>query len=143
MQGLLGMTRREQSFFEDLIDLATMLPWWAGVLLAIVCFFASHLFAEAPVANAAPIDDPGQATMKGLLRTVAVIGQYLVAAAFVFGAIGGGSSRTRARMRMGSRRFAPRAEVRWPNALHAMAPMRAIPSWAARFSPGCRRTRDF
>ena len=33
---------------EDLFEIAALLPWWAGVLLAAVAYFGFHMIAVSP-----------------------------------------------------------------------------------------------
>ena len=80
------MARRRQSPFEDLIDVAALLPWWAAVVLAVVAYFVIHPFAEAPTPTATSMEQMGQAVSKQLYRTLAMFGHYLVPAAFLMGA---------------------------------------------------------
>ena len=42
------MGRKKRSVFDDLVDLASRLPWWMGVLLALVSYLAIHPFASMP-----------------------------------------------------------------------------------------------
>ena len=45
--------RKKTSPAEDLIDLVALMPWWAGVLLAILGYFWLHSVASQPItANA-------------------------------------------------------------------------------------------
>jgi len=81
------MARRRQSPFEDLIDVAALLPWWVAVVLAIVAYFVIHPFADAPPPTATSMEQAGQAVTKQLYRTLAMFGQYLVPAAFLMGAV--------------------------------------------------------
>lgn len=81
------MARRRQSAFDDLIDVAAMLPWWVAVVLAVVAYFVIHPFAEAPPPTATTVQQMGQAISKQLYRTLAMFGQYLVPAAFLMGAV--------------------------------------------------------
>jgi hypothetical protein len=41
----MDMGRRKQSSLEALIDIASYMPWWIGVLLAIISYFVLDLFA--------------------------------------------------------------------------------------------------
>jgi restriction system protein len=34
--------RRKGGLFEDLIGVAATLPWWAGILLALISYFFLH-----------------------------------------------------------------------------------------------------
>lgn len=78
--------KRKQGVFEDLIDIAAMLPWWVGVLLALIAYFALHHYATAEIA---PVVSPGQmgtfvASQFG--KTLATFGQYLIPLALIIGA---------------------------------------------------------
>jgi len=81
------MARQKQGVFEDLIDLAAMLPWWAGVLLALVAYFVIHPFAVEPVPITGSVQDIGQMATGQLVRTFALVGQYVVPGAFLVGAL--------------------------------------------------------
>ena len=81
------MTRKKkQSAFEDLIDIAAMLPWWAGVLLALIAYFVLHHYANAVVAPAASVAQMGNVVANQLSKTLAMFGQYLLPLAFLIGA---------------------------------------------------------
>ena len=81
------MSRRNQSTFEDLIGLAAMLPWWAGILLAFVAYFVIHSFAVEPVPTVAALNDMGQVAAKQMVRSFAIFGQYVLPALFLIGAV--------------------------------------------------------
>ena len=82
--------RRRTSAIEDLIDLASMLPWWIALALAVLSYVLLHPFAESPIPQATgPRDFAGPLTAQ-LIRTGAMIGQYLLPVVFVLGA--GGSA---------------------------------------------------
>jgi restriction system protein len=81
------MTRKKkQSTFEDLIDIAAMLPWWVGVLLALIAYFVLHHYATAEVAQSISVAQLGANVAHQLGKTLAMIGQYLLPFAFVIGA---------------------------------------------------------
>ena len=47
--------RKNTSVFEDLFELAAMLPWWVGTILAAVAYSVLHRYAVAAVStNVAP-----------------------------------------------------------------------------------------
>jgi restriction system protein len=81
------MARRKQSAFEDFIELAALMPWWAGVLLAIVAYLVIHPFAIAPLPDATAPGELGHAVVSQLYRTIAAIGQYIIPAALLIGAV--------------------------------------------------------
>ena len=80
--------RRKTSPFEDLISLAALLPWWASLLIALVSWFFLHGVATStPPAMTHP-NQFSEAMTGTVLRSLAMVGQYLIPLAFVFGAIG-------------------------------------------------------
>lgn len=81
------MTRKKkQSAFEDLIDIAAMLPWWVGILLALIAYFVLHHYANAVIAPAASVAQMGNVVASQLGKTLAMFGQYLLPFAFLIGA---------------------------------------------------------
>ena len=70
--------RKKTSPFEDLMELVSLLPWWAGVALAVVFYIVLHRVASQPVLTAV---QPGQiATVmtQTIWRSLASVGQYIV-----------------------------------------------------------------
>lgn len=68
--------RKRTSSAEDLIDVVAMLPWWVGVLLALVSYLLLRGVASQPVVAAA---QPGQAGVaQTLWKTFATFGQYIL-----------------------------------------------------------------
>ncbi len=70
--------RKKTSPAEDLIDLVALMPWWAGVLLAILGYFWLHSVASQPItANALSLASSG--FILGVWwRGLATAGQYVV-----------------------------------------------------------------
>jgi restriction system protein len=72
------MARKKQSAGDDFIGLVAMLPWWGGVVLAIVFYFVLHHFAVVPkivpVLGQPVTDVIGRTMIAGL----AYGGQFLV-----------------------------------------------------------------
>jgi restriction system protein len=81
------MTRKKSdSILEDLFEIAARLPWWIGCALALIAYAALHRFATADVA---PITDPaqiGKLFTTQMVKTLAVIGQYILPLIFLAGA---------------------------------------------------------
>jgi restriction system protein len=72
------MARKKSSGAEDFMDLVAILPWWAGVLLALVSYLVLHQLAATP--NAAGIQ-PGQIggfVGRSLIAAFAFVGQLIV-----------------------------------------------------------------
>jgi restriction system protein len=87
------MPRQKTSAYEDFIMLASKLPWWTDIFLAIVSFFVLHGIASRPPPV---ITAPGQmatAATHGMVTGLAMFGQWLIPLAFgVAAAISGVSS---------------------------------------------------
>lgn len=69
--------RKRSSLAEDLIELVALLPWWAGLALALFSYVLLHQIAAKPVAVA----QPGQMSAivtQGLWRALASVGQYVL-----------------------------------------------------------------
>ena len=70
--------RKKTSPAEDLMELVAMLPWWAGVALALLSYLLLHKLAAQPLTVTA---QPGQvSTMvaQGLWKGLANAGQYIL-----------------------------------------------------------------
>ncbi|MBI5557497.1 MAG: restriction endonuclease [Deltaproteobacteria bacterium] len=80
------MARKKQSAFEDLIHVASLLPWWAGLLLALISYFILHNFANTQIQQPANSAELGAFATKQLYRTFAFFGQLVLPIGFVFGA---------------------------------------------------------
>ncbi len=72
------MARRKQSPAEDLLDIVAMLPWWAGVLLAIVAYVWLHSVAVSPAPTSLQAGQAGAFVAGQLFKTLAMFGQYLL-----------------------------------------------------------------
>ena len=74
---------------EALFELAAMLPWWVGTLLAAVAYVTLHRYSslDAPVALVPGQAGDGDALGGYLLRTLAYYGQYIVPVIFLLGAL--------------------------------------------------------
>jgi restriction system protein len=81
--------RRRTSPLEDLVELASLLPYWVSLIIAVIAYFFFHSYAASDVQ---PVIQPGSAVpqnMGGMMfRTFATFLQYLVPFAFVLGALG-------------------------------------------------------
>lgn len=77
--------RRKTSLFDDLFTLATLLPWWASLLVALVSWYLLHGYATSPI----PPVDPYRPDMTGaMFRGLAMALQYIVPVIFALGAVG-------------------------------------------------------
>lgn len=86
------MARKKSSTFDDLVEIASKLPWKAGVLLAMVAYLGFHYLAALPPSSlvATDLKNFGQTIGGGVVRqmmiTLSSFFQYLVAIAFLIGA---------------------------------------------------------
>lgn len=79
--------KKRTSPFEDLIDIAAMLPWWAGVALAAISYIVLHQFAgTGTTPTASNVTELAQVAQKQLIGVLCSFGQYLLPAAFLIGA---------------------------------------------------------
>lgn len=72
------MARRKTSPAEAVTDLVARLPWWAGVLLAALAYFALHPVASQSTAVTVQPGQVGAMVTQTLWRTLASIGQYVL-----------------------------------------------------------------
>jgi restriction system protein len=70
--------RKKTSPAGDLMDLVAMLPWWAGVGLAVVSYLLLHGVASQPVVAAAQPGQMGAMLTQTLWKTIASVGQYVL-----------------------------------------------------------------
>ena len=80
------MARRRTGLAEDLFEVAASLPWWAGVLMALVSYLLLHRFAATPVAAAVTPGQMGAMVAETMGRSLAAAGQYFLPLVFLAGA---------------------------------------------------------
>jgi len=80
------LARRKQNLFEDLTEITSKLPWWAGMVLAIAAYVWLHSVATAEVTAVAQPGRMGELVTQTLFKTLASFGQYLLPFAFLLGA---------------------------------------------------------
>ncbi len=74
-------SRQGQGFWSELIRSAAVLPWWAGLLLAVASYFACHALAGMAV----PASE--QPTAQLYVRTLATALQYVLPLLLVLAAL--------------------------------------------------------
>ena len=79
--------RKRTSTADDLLELVAMLPWWAGLLLAMVSYFVLHNIASQPVVAPTQSGQTGAMVTQSIWKSLATIGQYFVPFICVLGAI--------------------------------------------------------
>jgi restriction system protein len=78
---------RKSSAFEDLIELAALLPWWLSLILAGIFYAVFHHFAGIPAPVITDTKQLGSMMTGQMIKTFATFGQYLVPLAFGLGAL--------------------------------------------------------
>ena len=70
--------KRKTSPLEDMLDLVSMLPWWAGVAIAVIGYMVLHrMAAPTPIAAGQP-GQVGQMITHSVIAGLATAGQYIV-----------------------------------------------------------------
>jgi restriction system protein len=80
------MGRRKQSAFEDVIEIASMLPWWVGVGLAVAFYIGLHQVAIMEVTVPTGGKGMGDFVGKQIYKTFAMYLQYILPALLLIGA---------------------------------------------------------
>lgn len=80
------MARNKQSTFEDLIEIVSMLPWWAGASLAPVSYFLLHAYTLKEIPRSGNMHDLGAVASSSLLHGLAIFGQYFIPLVCILGA---------------------------------------------------------
>ena len=70
--------RKKTSGAEAIAELVAMLPWWAGVGLALVFYLLLHNVASQPVVIDAQPGKMGDSVIRSMWQALARVGQYLV-----------------------------------------------------------------
>jgi len=78
--------RRKSSMAEDLMDMVALLPWWAGVALALTSYWVLHAIATRPLPAAQSAQQIGQLATTAIWQGLATGGQYLLPVICLFGA---------------------------------------------------------
>ena len=70
--------RKKTSPAEDLIKLVAMLPWWAGIALAVLSYLLLHQVAAQPLTAPAQPGQVGAMVTQSLWKALASAGQYIL-----------------------------------------------------------------
>jgi restriction system protein len=80
------MRRRKQYFISDSIIVASRLPWWGCISLAIISYFILKYIGDIKVQPEYGIENIGQILVKQILVTLSMFGKYIVPVIFISGA---------------------------------------------------------
>ena len=70
--------KRKSSGLEDILDVVSLLPWWAGVAIAVVGYVVLHRLAVPVQVTSVQPGQVSQLVTQSLISAVATVGQYLV-----------------------------------------------------------------
>lgn len=70
--------KRKTSTAEDLMDLIAMLPWWAGIALALTSYMVLHSIAIRPLPAAQSPQQIDQLATSAIWQGLAIGGQYIL-----------------------------------------------------------------
>ena len=93
------MDRKKTSPVEDLFKIATLLPWWAGVGIAVVAYFVIHSFATAEIAVATKPGAFGPSIGQAIVKAIASIAQYVLPIILLAGAAASAIAKAKYRTR--------------------------------------------
>ncbi len=79
------MARRLQSLIDDAMNLISKLPWWAGLVLALISYLVLHWYATQVIPATLGANDSGRAAFPGFFHGLAMSGQYLLPGLFLTG----------------------------------------------------------
>jgi restriction system protein len=79
--------RRHGGVVDALMELTSSVPWWAGVILAIVAYFAFHMFAAQQIPVATRPDQIASTMPAQIVKSFAFFAQYLFPVVFLAGAV--------------------------------------------------------
>lgn len=79
--------RKKSSLIEDLFEITAALPWWVGIMLAIVAYVVLHQYAIADVQTTTVPGQIGQMVVGQVTKMLAGYGQYILPFLFIAGAI--------------------------------------------------------
>jgi len=81
--------RKKSSGADDVMETVSVLPWWAGLLLAALAYVVLSFVASRPITIS---HDPGKAApgvIMAMVRMLAMIGQYVLPFLILVGTLGG------------------------------------------------------
>ena len=77
---------KRQSILVDLTIIAARLPWWAGILLALLSFVGMHLLAGMAITPPKGFQGLGNSIMQNVAKIFGMFAQYFLPIVFLIGA---------------------------------------------------------
>jgi len=81
------MARKKASLLTDLFSIACALPWWISVVLAVAAGVYLHSIALEPLVAVSQPEQLASFMLWSVIRTFASVGQYLLPAILIAGAV--------------------------------------------------------
>lgn len=81
------MAKRKDTTLDDLLDLASKLPWWLDLCLAATFYLVLHAISTRETAAPTDVAELGNIVITQMITVGATFGQYLLPAIFTLGAI--------------------------------------------------------
>lgn len=79
--------RNKTSPVEDFIAVASKLPWWAALLLAVISYLALHAYANQPITVSTVPGEIVSSLVPLVLKGLATVGQFILPLLFGIAAI--------------------------------------------------------
>jgi restriction system protein len=79
--------KKKNSPADDIVDLVAMMPWWAGVALALVFYVVLHPIASTPVGALTTPGQAGNLAVTAVFKGLAGVGQYILPLICLVGAV--------------------------------------------------------
>lgn len=79
--------KRKTSPLDDMLDLVSLLPWWAGVVIAVVGYVVLHRMATPVQVTAVQPGQVGNLISQSVISGLATAGQYIVPLIGLVGAV--------------------------------------------------------
>ena len=70
--------KRKSSGLEDILDVVSLLPWWAGVAIAVIGYVVLHRLAVPVQVTSVQPGQLSQLVTQSLITALASVGQYIV-----------------------------------------------------------------
>jgi restriction system protein len=81
------MAKKKQGAAEDITELVALLPWWVGVLLAIVSYLVLHRLAVPPKVGAVQSSQVSALAVGSIVSGLAMAGQFMLPVLCLAGAL--------------------------------------------------------
>lgn len=78
--------RKKEGLLEVIAGATALLPWWAGVLLAVASYLVLHALAKPVAVTPLQPGQLGSFAVSAIWQTLAMIGQYVLPLCFLLGA---------------------------------------------------------